>query len=394
MNSYFASAEQYLRPELRGRPVGVVPVLTDSTCLIAASIQAKPLGIRTGTSVPEARRLCPGIQLVEARPSVYVQIHHRILESVNQCALVHKVYSIDEWSTRLLGKERYPAQARELARRVKQQLRTDFGPWLTCSIGIAPTRLLAKMASDLQKPDGLTVLTVEDLPGPLEARSLQDLCGISDGMEARLNRHGIHTIRELWESTQDQAVQIWGSITGSRWWAGFHGIDEPEPPTQRQSMSHENVLEPRFRNPEGARSILTRLVCKLGYRLRHERYSARTLQLSLHDVQYRGHTDKIALASVHDTPTLLENFYRLWERRPVGNCPLKKVGVTVGGLVLTSQVPISLFDEDEKRNRVSRTIDEINDRWGASKIYFGPVHHYRHLMENKIAFGRIPDQRE
>ena len=144
MDAYFASVEQYLRPELRGRPVGVIPVETESTCVIAASYEAKRHGVKTGTGVRDARRLCPGIQLVKARPSIYVEKHHELLRSVDQIAQVEKVYSIDEWSVKLRGQQRDPAAARLLAEEVKRRVLQDFGPWLSCSIGVAPTRLLAK----------------------------------------------------------------------------------------------------------------------------------------------------------------------------------------------------------------------------------------------------------
>ncbi len=150
MNSFFASVEQSLRLELRDRPVAVIPLETDSTCVIAASYDAKRRGVKVGTGVREARRLCPGIALVKARPHLYVEVHHRILASVEKCAPVDRIYSIDEWSIQLRGDDRHPEQARRLAQRIKEQVRDDFGPWMTSSIGIAPTRLLAKMASDLQ----------------------------------------------------------------------------------------------------------------------------------------------------------------------------------------------------------------------------------------------------
>jgi DNA polymerase-4 len=392
MNSYFASVEQFLRPELRGRPVGVIPVETDSTCVIAASHDAKRRGVKVGTRVPEARRLCPGIVLVQARPGIYVQIHHRLLESVDKCAKVHRVYSIDEWNIQLRGEDRHPEQARNLARRIKQQLLDDFGPWMTCSIGIAPTRLLAKIASDLQKPDGLTLLPVDDLPDRLEHLPLESLCGISRGMLARLDRHGIRNVRELWEVSREQAVRIWGSVSGAHWWTGFHGHDEPELSTRRRSMSHGSVLEPRLRNEEGARGVLVRLVCKLGQRLRRDGYFARRLRIVVKDVRGGCFSDEIGLPYVSDTPTLLQQFDKLWQRRASSGCPIQKVDACVSGLAPTSQVARSLFDEVEKLQRVSQAIDQINSRWGPSTVYFGPVHHYRHPMENKIAFSRIPDE--
>lgn len=392
MDSYFASVEQYLRPELRGHPVGVIPLETDSTCVIAASYDAKRCGVKVGTGVREARHLCPGIALVKARPNIYVQVHHRILQSVDKCAEVHRVYSIDEWSIQLKRDFRLPERARKLAQDIKGQILEDFGPWMTCSIGIAPSRLLAKIASDLQKPNGLMILSTSEMPDRIENLSLKDLCGIGNGMLARLKKHGIQNIRELWDLSKAEAVRIWGSVSGASWWAGFHGHDEPEMPTHRRSMSHGNVLEPRFRNDEGARCIMVKLVCKLAHRLRNSGYLAKSLRISLQDVKGGSSSEEIGLPAAHDTLTLLQQFYQLWQRRTPGAYPIKKVDVSVSGLVLASQVSPPLFEETRKLQRVTQAIDEINDRWGAATIYFGPLHFYRQPLENKIAFGRIPDE--
>jgi len=392
MNSYFASVEQALRPELRGRPVGVIPVETESTCVIAASHDAKRRGVKTGTGVRDARRLCPGIVFVKARPKIYVEMHHRILRSVDQCAEVDRVYSIDEWTVRLRGDDRRPERARALAGRIKGQMLKDFGPWMTCSIGIAPTRLLAKIASNLHRPNGLTLLSVNDLPDRLENVPLEELCGIGRNMLARLDKHGIRNVRDLWGVSRERAVRIWGSVSGAGWWAGFHGYDEPEIPTRRRSMSHGHVLDPRLRNEAGAYGILTRLVCKLGRRLRRHGYVARSLRVYTSDVEGGRFIESIGLPDVQDTPTLLRQFDKVWQRRPSDVLPVKKVDVSVTGLLPASQVPRWLFGETEKLRRVSRAIDRINDRWGSSAVYFGSVHDYRQQLEEKIAFGRIPEE--
>src|ERR1017187_6716493 len=119
MNSYFASVEQDARPELRGHPVAIVPMMADSTCCIAASYEAKACGVKTGTIVAEAKRLCPGLVLVEARHELYVAYHHRIVEAVESCLPVTAVLSIDEMACRLRGRERPLVAALELGRRVK-----------------------------------------------------------------------------------------------------------------------------------------------------------------------------------------------------------------------------------------------------------------------------------
>ena len=137
LNSYFAGAEQELQPHLRGLPVVVVPVEAESACCIAVSSQAKAYGIRTGIGLAEARLLCPHLQVVNARPRLYVELHHRLIEAIQRHVPVEQVMSCDEFAIRLLGREREPECAVELAYAIKQQIR-EVGRTLRCSIGLAP----------------------------------------------------------------------------------------------------------------------------------------------------------------------------------------------------------------------------------------------------------------
>ena len=178
LNSYFASVEQQDRPELRGRPVAVVPMLADTTVCIAASYEAKAFGVRTGTVVADAKRMCPGIELVEARHELYVHYHHRIVEAVESCLPVASVLSIDEMACRLMGRERPLLAALELGRSVKARIREHAGETLRCSVGLATNRYLAKIASDMEKPDGLVALPKDILAEALSRLELRDLPGV------------------------------------------------------------------------------------------------------------------------------------------------------------------------------------------------------------------------
>src|SRR5476651_220485 len=157
-NSYFASVEQQLRPELRDKPVAIVAVETDATCAIAASYEAKAFGVKTGTPIWEAKKLCPGLICVLAQHERYVEYHHRILEEVDQHIPVTAVCSIDEVACRLMDNETSVERATAIALSIKRGLAANVGEYVKCSIGIAANRYLAKVATDLQKPDGLTVL--------------------------------------------------------------------------------------------------------------------------------------------------------------------------------------------------------------------------------------------
>jgi len=178
-NAYFASVEQQVNPKLRNKPTVVVPMMTDSTCCIAASYEAKKYGIRTGTLVSEAKKICPGLQLVEAHHRLYIQYHNQLVKAVESCVHVDQVMSIDEMVCSLMGKQKIRENAIELALQIKKTIVEKVGEYLKCSIGLAPNRFLAKTATDMQKPDGLVVIEEKDLPHCLYNLKLSDLTRLS-----------------------------------------------------------------------------------------------------------------------------------------------------------------------------------------------------------------------
>ena len=168
MNSYFASAEQHLRPELRGKPIAVAAVDTDHTSCIAASYEAKAFGVRTGTPVGmREASVSATLVVVPARPHLCGEMHHRILGVVENHLHIDQVLSIDEMACRLPSNENSEGRVMEIARAIKASLLREIGACIRCSIGVGPNRFLSKVASDMQKPDGLTVLHPEDLPGKI-----------------------------------------------------------------------------------------------------------------------------------------------------------------------------------------------------------------------------------
>jgi DNA polymerase-4 len=281
LNAFFASCEQQEHPALRGKPIIVVQTPTDSACAIAASYAAKRLGITTGTLVREARRICPDVVPVQARHRLYTDYHERILKAVDTCLPVERVLSIDEMACRLMGTERQVPAARELAAKVKRALRAQVGECLTCSIGLAPNVFLGKVGSDIQKPDGLTVIT-QNLPGVLLGLELQDIYGIGERMQQRLNRAGIFTVAELWQASPLRLRQVWGGINGVLFHQMLHGVDI-QPPSSRysKSLGHQHVLEPPLRTNDGAKNFAQHLLTKAAERLRRGSYYCRRLGLHL-----------------------------------------------------------------------------------------------------------------
>ncbi|GAA0307190.1 DNA polymerase IV [Sphingomonas oligophenolica] len=411
LNSYFASVEQQLQPELRGKPVLVAPVDSDTTVAIAASVEAKRYGISTGTPVWEAKRLCRDLIVTPARHEKYVEFHDAIIAEIWKHIPVTRVCSIDEVACRLLDNENSVEAATALAHRIKAGIRAHVGECLTSSVGIAPNRLLAKLASDMQKPDGLVILPAEQLPQRLYDMPLRDIAGIGAKMERRLARDGINDIRQLCERRPRDAGTAWGGTNGDRLWYLLHGVDLPEKATQSRSIGHSHVLSPGKRGVEPVRLTARRLALKATSRLRRKSYRSRLLVLHA-----RFEDDKsvwrasIRLPATQDSFVVLAALDALYPRlvaagrtRP-GDFQIRMVGVTLAEIEPVAGEQPSLFallDPDDPLARETRTLslsramDRINERFGRNAVSVGPLHGGRiDRVGTKIAFGRIPELSE
>ncbi|MCX8085278.1 MAG: hypothetical protein N3C63_00105 [Rhodocyclaceae bacterium] len=393
-NAYFASVEQQLRPELRGRPVGVLPVLAETTCCIAASYEAKACGVSTGTPVREARRRCRDIVFVEARPAVYVEMHHRLIQAVESCTPVGRVLSIDEMVCPLMGSEQQRDKAIALARQIKATIAREVGAHLKSSIGIAPNTFLAKIASEMQKPDGLTVIEAADLPQALFRLELSDIPGIGRAMEGRLARYGITTVEQLCRARPEELRIAWGSIEGERMHARLMGAEIGPTDSQRASVSHSHVLPPELRHESAAWSVLHRLLQKAAMRLRSYALVAGHLHLRV-SFRQQGHSwdwraDR-RLDPTADTRTLLAALEALWRQRPKTRAEPFAVGVALTQLASAASRSGDLFADTAKNERLDAALDAINRRFGKKSLYFGGAHEALSAAPMRIAFQHIPD---
>ena len=408
LNSYFAAVEQQLNPALRGKPIIVAPVSSDTTVAIAASVEAKKYGIRTGTPVWEAKKLCRDIIVTPGSHEKYVEFHQMIVDEIWKHIPVDKVCSIDEVACRLLDNENDRDTAVALARRINAGIRANVGECLTSSVGIAPNRLLAKLASDMQKPDGLTVLSEDELPHRLYSMPLRDIAGIGAKMEKRLAQQGILDIGQLCARRPRDAGSAWGGVNGDRLWYLLHGFDLPEKPTQSRTIGHSHVLSPRKRGYEPVRLTARRLALKAASRLRRKGHVSRLLVLHA-----RFEDDKsvwrtsIKLPSTQDSFTVLAALDAIFPRlkaagaaRP-GGFQIRMVGVTLAEIAPLQGEQDSLFamlDPNDPLARETRTLslskamDRINEKFGRHAVSVGPMDGSRtDRVGTKIAFGRIPD---
>jgi DNA polymerase IV len=382
-------------------------MMSDATCAIAASFEAKKFGIKTGTNIGEAKRLCPALILVQADHSRYVQFHDKIKEEIEHHYPIEVVGSIDEMGLLLDTRHQEEAVALDLAQRIKAGLKKNVGECITCSIGIAPSRYLAKLASDLQKPDGLTVLHLHDMPGKIAHWKLTDLCGIGRRMEPRFHAAGIKTVEQLWVASSHDLHQIWGGVGGDRFWRELHGQDLGHFATQHSSIGHSHVLAPEFRKPPEAAIVAKRLLSKAASRLRRTEYRAQSLSLRVQteDRRYGEALTRLPQA-VSDTFSLMSCLDELWPQvmEQIRWARVKKVSVTLNQLQSCADPQqMELFQELQpvkaedqvRREKLSKIMDQLNQNYGRDSIALGFVpNQVKTFSGTKIAFSRIPENAE
>lgn len=430
LNSYFASVEQQENPALRGKPVAVVPADTPFTSAIAASAEAKAYGVKTGTMIKDAKRMCPGLICVPAHHDLYVRYHNRIIEEVVKHTPINQIWSIDEFDSCLPPSKRSEEKVRELSARIKHGIWNNIGRSISCSIGVAPTSLLGKIASDMQKPDGLVILHADQLPGRLLELDLTDLPGIGVNMERRLHRAGITTMAQFWDLAPKHARKIWGGVQGERFWYRVHGYEIPHQETNKSMIGHSRVLDPAMRTPDMARLMARRLLGKAVSRLRSANLYAGVLSLGVTvqlPFEYGAHyaqgekngssapkirwSGEIRINPANDPFTFLGQLDPLWDemRRyfaEVHNMPnprFKKVSTLLLALREKGEITGDLFDQpvpektiqSEKQQALAKALDALQSRYKSEVVTFGvPPKTLAGYVGTKIAFNRVPDESE
>lgn len=397
MNSFFASVEQQEDPKCRNRPLAVAPMLSDSTCVISASYEARKYGIKTGTSVRDARRLCPNIRIVSAKHRNYVSYHYKLIDVLRHYFVEIRVLSVDEMACTLSPRQKRSGDFFTLAQKIKKQIYHDLGVCLRSSIGIGPNVFLAKVAADFQKPDGFTIFqgAYTDKLFQLE---LTDLPGIARRMSSRLAVHGIYTVEELWNASRLKLHAVWGGINGERWYFMLRGCLDTDYGIQgnevRKSVSQSHVLPPKYRNAQGARDILFRLASKALKRLRSYNQAARSAAFW---ITFRHR--EIYQSKYSWNGAVTQGFYAnddlYWisaiekEVSSLPDLPLHypyKISIWFFDLVVWTHQQIGLFQDRRRYTHLFDVIDAINKDYG-HRVDIASVYHLKTEAPFRIAFG-------
>lgn len=401
-DGFFASVEQQCDRRLRGRPVGVVPFEgTDRTAVIACSREAKAYGVKNVMPINEAKRLCPELVLVPQKPDLYRRAHNALLSEIETVIPIDTAKSIDELTCRLDEAGRLDPHT--LSARIKAAIAENVGPWITCSIGFAANRQLAKIACKEGKRgvgrygDGLAIWRPEDLPAPLLAVAMEEIPGVGGNMAKRLYRAAIYTTEQLYNLQPKHMRQLWGNVTGERLWYALHGYDIQAPASSRGMFGHGRVLPPESRTINGAREISRLLLIKAARRLRREDFYAGGLWLWL-SIRNGSWLGKRQLPIVNDDQAILSALTELWhqvrQNYPRG-LTVFRVGVTLYDLSPANERQLDLLLNDDRiRQRwesANAAIDRLNSRYSGTVVSLG---HWNPPkgghVGGKISYTRIP----
>lgn len=415
LNSYFASVEQQLNPDFRNRPIAVVPVLSDYTCAIAASYEAKACGVKTGTAIHEARRLCPDLICVIGDHSVYAEYHHKILAEINKHIPIDIVASIDEVACRLTGSWQQEEKALEIAYAVKQGIADNIGKHIKCSIGIAENKFLAKVSTELEKPDGLVVLYNDELPGRLLGLMPGDLPGIGRSIKKRLHRTGVISMQDLWDMSAKNMRRTWNNVAGENFWYMLHGYQVEEKGVKKKTIGHSHVLGPDFRPVLKAKQVAVRLLLKAASRLRRMEYYTQDLCLTYKIEDSFKVKAQSNFAMAKDNTTLIKELEQLWDVLLLEYSPnrIKKISISFNNLIRENTDQLDLFADNKnvtddssdpigqavtkikKQEKLSKIMDTLNTKFGRDTIVMGGApREMAKFSSQKIAFTRIPDKDE
>ncbi|MDP2874469.1 MAG: DNA polymerase IV, partial [bacterium] len=301
LNSCFASIEQQANPLLRGKPVAVAAYPTDGGCILAASYEAKKLGVKTGLRVREGKALCPELIVLPPDPPKYRFVSRKLMDLFCQYSPDCVPKSVDEAVLNFFGTKSFTRGLWEVGREIKTRIKEEVGDWLRVNVGIAPNCFLAKTAASWHKPDGLDEINHQNLHQALGEFSLVDLCGINVRYQARLNAVGIFTPLDFLDAPLLTLRQAFGGIGGYYWYLRLRGWEIDDVSFPRRSFGQSYALPRPTADPRELSRLLCKLCEKMGRRLREASFQAFGIHVTClyghHDFWHHGEKGRTALYS-------------------------------------------------------------------------------------------------
>ncbi|MFP3953048.1 MAG: DNA polymerase IV [Candidatus Bipolaricaulota bacterium] len=395
MDSYFASVEQQANPKLRGKPIVVTGRPTIRSIVAAASREAKKAGVRSAMPTWKAEKLCPGLTLVPGDPDKYEWVTNNFFSILRSYSSRLEPFGVDEAFLDLTPSELDLSAPERIAEEIRRLVSDRLGNWITCSIGIARNKLLAKLASDMNKPDGITVIDGEDVDSVLSNTPLADLCGIGSRIERRLNRMGVSSIAELGEYPEKELRREFGVVGAKLKLMGQGKDPRPVLPAgyseEVKSVGNSLSLPDYKRTPERAMPILFKLSQQVGYRLRKRGLAASTIKLSVRDGEYNITGKQITLGRhVDDGNEIYSACLRIKVKIGFPATPTM-VGVRASNLRERNTLSQPILPKWREREKLLAVMDSVNEEYGKETLYFAAQSGSEDLLPSVGEFRRPGD---
>lgn len=389
INSCFASVEQQANPLLRDKPVAVAAYNSPNGCILSPSVQAKKFGVKVGMRVKDGQKLCPGLIILASDPDKYRSVHLALRDLLSVYTPDINPKSIDEFVLDFTSVPNLRDNLFAVAVEIKDRIKKEIGDYLTVSIGLAPNRFLAKTASNLHKPDGLDEINQYNFSEIYQSLTLMDLHGINTQNTLRLNMAGIQTVSELYAADSHYLRRAFRSILGLHWYLRLRGWEVDGEAWQTKSFGHSYSPPKALVTPTELAPILSKLVEKVGARMRHSGFQAKGIHLAL---TYRNRTYWQRSLTLGQPISSSQDIYYIAHRlllRSPGMVPVRNIAISCFSLGSSQTMQLNLFKDSLKQEKLTQAIDEVNDRWGAFVVSPGTMIKAAGLVPESIGFGNI-----
>jgi len=374
MDAFFASVEQRDQPELRGLPVVVGGDAEGRGVVSAASYEARKFGIHSAMPTAEAKRRCPDAVFLHPHISKYADVSAQIHEIFNRYTPRIEPISLDEAFLDASGSVKLFGPVEGIARRIKQEIHDELS--LTASAGVAPNKFLAKIASDLDKPDGFVVVPSdpEGIRAFLDPLPIERIWGVGRVSAERLHKMGLRRIEQIRRLSIDDLHRIFGQAQGDHFYQLARGVDDRDviPDVEAKSISNEITFAKDTSDHDTLRACLLNLTDQVTRRLRHAGVRARGVRLKIRLSDFRTMTrSRMSSTSTDLTDDLWATASSIFEEiHPTLRLPIRLIGMGVYKLEHTRPTQRMLFDEEERRKReaLDRTVDRVRDEFGLGSL--------------------------
>ncbi len=391
LNSCFATIEQQANPLLRGKPMGVVPFMSPSAVIIAPSIEAKALGIKTGFTLRDAKILCKGFVAKLADPRKYRDVHMKFRNIFKDYTPEVYPKSIDEAildfsRTKLIYGNR---SLSDIGMEIKQRMKEDIGEWIVCSIGISTNMMLAKLAAGLHKPDGLDIIDHTNILDVYKSIKLTDFPGIAERYQSRLNVYRIFSAMDFLKADKEMLQKnVFKSVVGGWWYTKLRGFESDPFEYERGSFGRQYAMKEATDDPKKLAAKLMKLCEGAGRKMRKAGYCAYGVHIACeytdHTYWHKGHkfhTEMYSLMELFQKAMLMINYQPQWK-------PVRMLSVSFFDIIPCEKAQLTLFDIfDTKQRAIADVMDQVNDKYGEYTLIPSLMMNMQDEAVDRIPFG-------